>query len=178
MTQHMTFLSLGANLGDKALSFTRCLESLALDPQIELQEVSGVYESEAIDLAEASAPDFWNMVISLQTTHSPEELLRLCQDIEMRLGRQYKGSVKLSRKIDIDILFFGDVVYKKADLTIPHPHISRRDFILMPLGELVDQTWREPVSGMTHQQMLQNCQQSSQVKSIGTLRNFLMPTQV
>jgi 2-amino-4-hydroxy-6-hydroxymethyldihydropteridine diphosphokinase len=127
-----TYLALGSNLGDREALLNEAIDRLAKEG------VETVRRSSIIETAPAyvlDQPHFFNMVIEAQTEHYAFELLQRTQKVEREMGRK-KIIVKGPRHIDIDILYFGSLTLKSPDLTIPHPHIHERPFVLLPLGEL------------------------------------------
>jgi 2-amino-4-hydroxy-6-hydroxymethyldihydropteridine diphosphokinase len=122
------YLGLGSNLGDKEKNIARALELLGERGSV--ASVSRLYETDPVGLA---GPLFLNAVSLYCTDLGPEELLALIKGIEARLGRK-EG--RANRPIDIDILIYGDLVLKSETLTIPHPRLAERAFVLVPLAEL------------------------------------------
>lgn len=106
---------------------------------------SSTYETEPQDYLDQ--PRFLNMAVEVETDLSPRELLALIQEIEAGLERQ-RTIPKGPRTIDLDILFYGDVVMATEDLEIPHPRIAQRQFVLDPLNEIAPEL-RHPVTGKT-----------------------------
>lgn len=129
------FLSLGANLGDRASSLRAAREALAAVPQTRLLAVSPLYETAPRDLEDQ--PAFLNQVVCLETALEPLELLRHCQEIERRAGRV--RAVRFgSRTLDVDILLVEGVASDDPQLTLPHPRMWQRAFVLVPLADLWD----------------------------------------
>jgi 2-amino-4-hydroxy-6-hydroxymethyldihydropteridine diphosphokinase len=127
-------LSLGSNLGDRLLLLRESLHQLELDSGIEIIAVSSVYETDPVGYIDQ--PAFYNVVIKIMTEHSPEQLLTICQKIEKKFHRERK--VRWGpRTIDIDILTYDDISIDKPDLTIPHPRMNEREFVMLPLQELI-----------------------------------------
>ena len=122
------YLGLGSNLGDREKNIARALELLGDGGRVAV--VSPLYETDPVGL---TGPLFLNAVGLYQTELGPHELLSFIKGIEARLGRK-AGPV--SRPIDIDILIYGDLVMKGEGLTIPHPRLAERAFVLVPLAEL------------------------------------------
>jgi len=125
------YLGLGSNLGDRMGSLTMALERLS--QRVTIREISSVYETEPLGFKEQ--PLFLNAVVSAMTELDPFELLRFIKQIESDLGRK-PGFRNAPRPIDIDILFYGDLVTQTPELTIPHPGVAERAFVLVPLVEI------------------------------------------
>ena len=124
-------LGLGANIGDARASLAKALAQLATHPQITIVAYSGDYFSPPWGIT-AQAP-YCNGVVHLKTSLAPRDLLTYCKDIERKMGRTPGGPRWQARVIDIDILFYGQLALETPDLTIPHPYIARRAFVLVPL---------------------------------------------
>lgn len=139
-----TYLGLGSNLGDRAGSLRRALDALAADVLSD-DVASGVYETEPV--GGGPQPDYLNLVVTGMTALSPRELLDRCLDIEAGLMRR-RGARNAPRTIDIDILLYGDRVIDEPGLTIPHPRLLERGFVLRPLAELAADVVH-PVTGRT-----------------------------
>lgn len=125
------YLCLGSNLGDREKNLTQAL--ILLSQKANLDKVSSIYETEPVGYKEQ--PFFLNLACRITTDLSVEELLRLAKDIEYEMGRipSFPNSPRL---IDIDILFYGDMIMKTQNLTIPHPRLAERAFVLIPLAEI------------------------------------------
>lgn len=133
--QKTVYLSLGSNLGDRRKNLENALEKLE-QQNIRILSRSSIYETEPQDLA--SQPWFLNLAVECHTPHFPVQLLTILQAIERELGRASEGQTisKGPRVIDIDILLFGNAVIKMPRLTIPHPRMLDRRFVLEPLLEI------------------------------------------
>lgn len=129
----LVYLGLGSNIGDRVGYLRKAVSSLKEKQDIHLVAVSRVYESEP--LGDREQPSFLNAVMCVETSLSPEALMCLTQEIERSLGRDGKGTGE-PRTIDIDLLFYGDLVMDTPELTIPHPRISERAFVLLPLSDI------------------------------------------
>jgi 2-amino-4-hydroxy-6-hydroxymethyldihydropteridine diphosphokinase len=128
------FLSLGSNLGDRMAHLQAAMHALAQTPGIEIVNVSSVYETEPWGLA--GQRPFYNAVAWIRTRIAPLALLRICQAIEHQRNRV--RDVRWGpRTLDIDILRYGDHVMSSLELTIPHPRMEERDFVLVPLAEVL-----------------------------------------
>ncbi len=132
-TVRRAFLSLGANLGDRAASLRAAREALAALPVTRLLAASLVYETAPQDLEDQ--PAFLNQVVCVETGLEPPELLRHCQAVEQQAGRVRE--VRFGpRTLDIDILMVEGVESDDPRLTLPHPRLWRRAFVLVPLADL------------------------------------------
>jgi len=125
------YLGLGSNVGDRLLNLNKAIELLS--EKIQILKKSKIYISKAVGYTDQ--PDFYNMVLYGKTDLSPEELFNFIKDVEKNVGRVYRFHWG-PREIDIDILFYNDLVYKSDKLDIPHPRLHERDFVLLPLIEL------------------------------------------
>lgn len=149
-------LALGSNVGDRAAFLKKSCELIGCRVG-EVVRCSRVFETEAWGFV---APPFLNQAIIVETELSPEDVLAATQQIEVALGRACKSSraddgtpVYHDRTIDIDILLYEGVTCETDSLTIPHPLIARRDFVLLPLAELFGDTVVPPFH-QSFQQML------------------------
>ncbi len=127
------YLGLGSNLGDRKGYIDRAISRLAANPNISMLKSSSIIETSAF--GKIDQPDFLNCVIKIDTALLPDELLQLCLKIEKSLGR-IRTEVWGPRTIDIDILFYGNIIIDTVDLQIPHPGIRKRKFVLKSLLEL------------------------------------------
>lgn len=127
----IAYLCLGSNLGDRQRNLTRALSLLSREARLE--QVSSIYETEPVGFKEQ--PLFLNLVCRATTPLSPSRLLRFAKTIEARMGR-VAGPPNSARPIDIDILFYDNQIVKTRSLTIPHPRLAERAFVLIPLEEI------------------------------------------
>ncbi len=154
-----TFISLGSNEGDRLHWFEKAC-NLITNRFGTIVNSSSVYETAA--WGNINQPDFLNKVILVHTQLSPEDAIATLLDIEVVLGR--KRALKWGqRTIDLDILFYGDLVINTPNLTVPHPFIEQRRFTLMPLAEIAPE-YIHPVLGTTILELLQNCADTLPVK--------------
>jgi 2-amino-4-hydroxy-6-hydroxymethyldihydropteridine diphosphokinase len=124
------YIGLGSNLGDRLSNLKAALGKLS--STLEIVSVSSVYETEPIG---PKQPDYLNAVVSADTDLAPDDLLAVMQQIELELGR--KRLIRWGpRTIDLDLLLYGDQVIDTEDLKVPHPEISNRAFVVVPLLEL------------------------------------------
>jgi 2-amino-4-hydroxy-6-hydroxymethyldihydropteridine diphosphokinase len=151
-------LGIGGNKGDRASYLAKAREALA--KEVALISISQVYESEPWG-GVATNGNFLNQVLLIQTNLAPLALLQLTQKIEHALGRtreQHWGD----RTIDIDILYFGDQVSSDPQLTLPHPYLSERRFVLQPLAEILP-LMNHPILGKSAVQLLEECRDLGRV---------------
>jgi len=129
--RYLVYLSLGSNVGDRAANLNTAIDRLRTLG--ELAAVSTFYETEPVEFT--AQPWFLNCAATLATEKTPTQLLAGILDIEQQLGRR-RGLQKGPRIIDIDILLFGNSSVEDLDLTIPHPAMHQRRFVLEPLAEI------------------------------------------
>ena len=127
------YLSLGSNLGDRAGNLSRAIEALATIGVPVLRR-SSIYETEPVDFV--AQPWFLNCVVEAETSLMPRQLLIELQAIERKFGSQ-KLVPRGPRIVDLDVLFYGSEVIHAAGMEIPHPRLTERRFVLVPLAELV-----------------------------------------
>lgn len=132
---HDAYLGLGSNLGDKKNNLRLALEALK-EKTGKIIGISSFHETAPVDFK--SDNTFLNAACHIRTTLTPRELLIETQKIEKQLGRNKKsvdGSYS-DRTIDIDILLYDDIIIDETDLVIPHPHMHKRKFVILPLAEI------------------------------------------
>lgn len=131
----MTFvyIGFGSNLGDREYSIMRALQLLTCSPSLKIVKMSSLYESEPADGVGGGL--FLNGAAKVVTSLQPFDLRALLQSIEVQLGRKVEDRSG-PRTIDLDILLYGDRVVRAPDLTIPHPKMAQRTFVLVPLIEI------------------------------------------
>ena len=128
------FLGLGSNVGDRRSHLQAAVVALP-DHGVDLLASSSVYETEPVGLV-LDQRDFYNACLRIETDLDPGPLLDACKAVEHHLGRE-TGTVRHGpRVIDVDLLLLGDLRYSSARLTLPHPEVSSRRFVLVPLLEL------------------------------------------
>lgn len=141
-------LGLGANLGDPPAQLAAALR--ALRACVEIEVVSSIYRSAPV--GGPPQPDFLNLVCLARTRLDPAAVLRETQRIEHELGR-VRSVPNAPRVIDVDILSHGDLLLQTAELTLPHPRLTERAFVLVPLVEIAPE-WRHPRLGLTARELL------------------------
>lgn len=137
------YLGLGSNLADRAQNISEALKRL--EAKVQLDRISSLYETEPVGLVDQ--PWFLNLVCGGDTDLSPQALLRWAKTIEREMGRK-RGIRFGPRLIDIDILFYDDLVISTPELEIPHPRLHERGFTLIPLDEIAPD-FVHPLLGMT-----------------------------
>ena len=128
------YIGLGSNLGDRKATLSRALELLAAEPGIEVTKVSVFRETAPVGLLDQ--PRFLNAAARIQTELAPRELLDRLLAVERALGRTRTGTRFGPRTIDLDLLLYGDSMLSEPGLTVPHPRLRERVFVLEPLAEL------------------------------------------
>jgi 2-amino-4-hydroxy-6-hydroxymethyldihydropteridine diphosphokinase len=126
------FVGLGSNLGDRLAALDGALVALAALPATRLVARSSYYESAPLD---APGGDYLNAVARLRTSLAPLALLRALQAVEARHGRE-RPFANAPRTLDLDLLLYGDIALQTEQLTLPHPRLHERAFVLMPLAEI------------------------------------------
>lgn len=129
--KHVVFLSLGTNLGDRIANLRSAVH--ALESAMTVRQESKIYETPPWGFEDQGA--FLNMVVRTDTDVEPEALLELIKKIEVDLGRE-RSFHWGPRLIDIDILFYDDLVLNAPSIILPHPHIQERAFVLVPLADI------------------------------------------
>ncbi len=155
------FLLLGANLGDRWQSF-RSATKLIEERIGALKVISAVYETAPWGVLDQ--PSFLNQVLEIETTFDPETVLRLILQIEHELGR-VRHERWAARLIDIDLLYFNDLVLDGSRLTVPHPRLHERRFTLAPLAEIAPD-YLHPILKKTNKQLLEITSDQSSVHKI------------
>lgn len=155
------FIALGSNLGDRMANLEAAIAALA--PDVEVTARSPVYETDPQYVTDQ--PEFLNMAVAGETALEPVALLARLKEIETALGRT--ATVRFGpRVIDLDIALFGDRVVDTPDLTIPHPRIAERVFVLRPLADIAPDILH-PVSGLSLAAMLAALEDKSGIRLYG-----------
>jgi 2-amino-4-hydroxy-6-hydroxymethyldihydropteridine diphosphokinase len=128
------YLGLGSNVGDRAAHLRAAIAALP-GHGVEVEAVSSAYETEPVGEV-LDQPDFLNAAIRIRTELEPEALLDLCKEVEVERGRQLDAPRHSPRPLDVDLLLLGDLELQTERLTLPHPEVTSRRFVLAPLLEL------------------------------------------
>ncbi|WP_172257533.1 2-amino-4-hydroxy-6-hydroxymethyldihydropteridine diphosphokinase [Saccharibacillus deserti] len=132
--QSEAYIALGANLGRREETLSEALRMLSEHPEIDVLRVSDVYETDPVGYADQ--PAFLNMAAALGTSMSPHRLLEVMQTVEDRLGRV--RDIRFGpRTADLDLLWMNGLAVESTDLTLPHPRMHERFFVLVPLDDIV-----------------------------------------
>lgn len=159
---NQVYLLLGGNLGDRL----NLLKQTKINIEKNIGEIvkeSSIYESGPWGFE--SEQDFLNQVIVISTSYTPGEILQKCREIENELGRVRQSDQYVSRRMDIDILFFNDEIINKPDLIIPHKQLHKRRFTLEPLTE-ISQDFIHPGINKTLSEILRDCEDKSDVRKL------------
>lgn len=154
------YLGLGSNLGNRQNNLDKALKLLSKN--MLLVKVSSVYDTEPFQTYDQ--PRFLNLVCQAHTNQTPIELLTFIKSIENKLGRA-PNTHNAPRQIDIDILFYGNKIIKTPELTIPHPRLTERAFVLIPLAEITP-SLIHPISGKTIKQLQQELNEIQDVQQV------------
>ena len=162
----IVYLSLGSNIGDRVGYIQQATSLLGLHDNINIVSTSSFYESEPWRMD--SDNWFVNAVVQISTTLSPEDLLHECKRIEQQLGRTAgENEAYIDRNIDIDIIFYDNLILNNEKLTIPHKYMHKRAFVLVPLLEIADD-FVHPFFGKTVESLYEDIEDPEIVCLYGT----------
>jgi len=161
----IVYLSLGSNLGDRAANLNTAIDYLRNLGHV--AAVSSFYQTEPVE--SGPQPWFLNCVVKLDTEKMPKQLLAAVLEIEQRMGRR-RTADKGPRNIDVDILLFGNSIIEAKGLTVPHPAMHQRRFVLEPLGEIAAEV-RHPVFKRTVRELRDALPAGQSVHKIQGLRD-------
>ncbi len=156
------YISMGSNLGDRRRYLREALHLLQNEEKLSLTMVSSLYETEPVGFLEQGK--FFNAALALQTRHSPHALLEILLHVESRLER--RRTMRWGpRTVDLDLLFYGALVLDDPILTLPHPRVTERAFVLFPLAEIAP-FLLHPLSGKTIRDHLEELPGKSGVQKL------------
>jgi 2-amino-4-hydroxy-6-hydroxymethyldihydropteridine diphosphokinase len=165
------FLSLGSNLGNREEHLRAAVQEL-MQRRVAVLRCASIYSTEPREVLDQ--PWFLNTVLWADTDLSPDELLSVCLEVE-QVQRRTRDQMKGPRTLDIDILLFGNKIVQKPGLTIPHPALSTRRFVLEPLAEIAPD-YVDPASGKTVRQLLTDCNDTATVTRVSDAQVFCHPS--
>ena len=160
--QYKAFIGIGSNLGTPAENCEKAIRLLHAPPEIEVVARSSLYESEPVGQIEQNW--FVNTAVAIITSMGPESLLNKIFKIEKAMGRERREKWG-PRIIDLDLLAYGDRVIHSTALTVPHPEMAKRRFVLLPLSEFAGD-YMHPVENKTIHTLLKELPESPQVRKI------------
>ncbi len=147
---HLAYIGFGSNIGDRLSYIRSAITALSEIEGITLQKISSLYETAPV--GNEAQDDFLNGVVSIRTHHSPHTLLYTLKQIEINIGREHR--IRWGpREIDMDILIYGDLCVETQNLTVPHPEMHLRRFVLVPLAEIAPDLVH-PILNVTIQTLL------------------------
>jgi 2-amino-4-hydroxy-6-hydroxymethyldihydropteridine diphosphokinase len=132
--ERIGYLGLGSNVGD-SVGHLRAAVALLEARGVEVEDVSSIYVTEPVGEI-LDQPDFLNAAVRVRTNLEPEELLDACKAVEAERGRSFAAPRHSPRPLDVDLLLLGDLEFRTDRLTLPHPEVRSRRFVLVPLLEL------------------------------------------
>lgn len=140
------YISIGSNIGERHLYLEEAIAALNNHKGTTVEKVSSIYETAPVGYIDQAC--FLNVVISIRTSFAATDLLAVCQEIERELGRE--RTIRWGpRTVDLDILLYNEEIIETVNLTIPHPRMAERAFVLIPLLEIAPMI-REPISGQLY----------------------------
>ncbi|MGB0910157.1 MAG: 2-amino-4-hydroxy-6-hydroxymethyldihydropteridine diphosphokinase [Nitrospirales bacterium] len=165
MHSETVFIGFGSNLGDRQELCDRAVALIGLMPHSKVIGVSSYYETSPVD-PNGILGDTWfyNGVVKLDTSLVVRKLFDICQETERALGRDDDNRAG-PRTMDFDVLFYGQHIIDEADLTIPHPRLHLRRFVLEPLVEL-DPQWNHPTFDRSLKELFDDLDDSSKVRKL------------
>ncbi len=153
------YIGLGANLGDRAAALRQAVLGLAAHPEVTVAGTSSIYETAPHTLRPGERqPAYLNAVVQVRTTLPPRDLLALCHDLEQRAGRRRPEARRWApRPLDLDLLLYDERTCATPGLTLPHPRLHERRFVLAPLAELAPDVRVPPPPAASAAELLARC---------------------
>ena len=158
----IAYIGIGSNLDDPPAQCRKAIALMSDVPGISVMRASSFYRTQPVGLAEQD--DFVNAVCEVRTTLSPRQLLAEMKSIESRMGRR-EGKRWGPRRIDLDLLLYGQEVIEYDDLVVPHPECHKRRFVLAPLGEIASYVIH-PAFGISVQGLLERLEDNHAVEAL------------
>lgn len=160
---HKVFLGIGGNVGNKQKNFNEAL--ILIEKHLgKVLKISSIYETPPWGFK--AEENFWNEVIMIETDRSAHNLISEIHIVEQHFGRQREADSRYSsREMDIDILYFDEEHIENAQLTVPHPRIAQRKFVLVPLVEIAPD-FVHPLLHQSNFQLLEHCKDESMIKRV------------
>ena len=155
------YIALGSNLGDRELNLLRAVSELGRLPGCRVTALSRFFETSPVGMPD-DTPAFLNGALRLTTELSPRDLLAELQRIEQQVFGRSASAAPVSRRMDLDLLLYGDQMLSEPGLTVPHPRLALRRFVLQPLADIAPDLV-EPSSGRTINDLLANLQSEERV---------------
>ena len=165
---HLAVIGAGGNLGDREGALRQGVRAVLQLPGTHALKISSIYETEPWGLAEQ--PPYLNLVFSLNTSLAPRLLLKALHFIEASQGRVRRKRWG-ARHLDLDLLLYDSLVSDTPELTLPHPGMAQRNFVLVPLRE-IHPDLIDPSSGATIAQLCERCADDKAVNLLGSLSGF------
>lgn len=161
--ENKILLSIGTNYGDRELNIENAIDNLISSGAIETATIASIYETEPHGITEQAW--FLNTALIGTTNLSPHEFLQISKSIEYSVGRTQRKRWH-EREIDIDIIFYNDLIINDKFLNIPHPRLEKRRFVLVPCVEIAPD-YLHPLTKLTLKQLLNECSDTSIVRFYG-----------
>ncbi len=163
MVKSSAYIALGSNLGDREINLLRAIAEIGKLKDTKIRNISGFYDTQPV--GPVAQENFLNSVLLLETSLTPRELLAELQRIETEVFKRKRTVQWGPRAMDLDILLFDNLVIAEENLTIPHPRLHERRFVLAPLAEIAPDLVH-PQSGTTVGKMLRELKSPEQVTKI------------
>lgn len=157
------YLALGSNLGDRLAALQGARAAIDRPPELQVAASSPLYQTAPVG-GPAQQSDYFNAVLQVRTSLPPRRLLRLCLAVEGKFGRE-RREIWGPRTLDIDLLLYGKEIVRDPELTIPHPRLHLRPFVLLPLADLAAEL-PHPFLGQTVLQLLARFPESGGIRRL------------